>query len=110
MIKFIPKGYQVTRFGGTRFYWPTCLDPDTWRGFRRSQGSADRKFDEIAPEEIANAILAARRQGRARDIDEVHQVARNLGYGRVTENIKSIIDRVVSSALPNDRFTTDYLG
>jgi hypothetical protein len=110
MIRFIPKGYQVTRFGGTRFYWPSHLDPDTWRGFRRSQGSADRKFDEIAPEEVANAILAARRQGRARNVDEVHQVARDLGYGRVTENIKSIIDRVVSSALPNDRFTTDFLG
>lgn len=110
MLAFIPKGYQVTRFGGTRFYWPSHLDPDTWRGFRRSQGSAERKFDEIAPEEIANAILAARRQGRARDVDEARQVARDLGYGRVTENIKSIIDRVVSSALPNDKFTTDFLG
>jgi hypothetical protein len=99
MIKFIPKGYRVTRFGGTRFYWPSHLDPDAWRGFRRSQDSTDRKFDEIAPEEIANAILAARRQGRARDVDELHQVARDLGYGRITENIKSIIDRAVSSAL-----------
>lgn len=110
MIKYLPKGCQVTRFSGTRFYWPSHLAPDTWRGFRRSQGSTDRKFDEIAPEEIANAILAARRQGRARDIDEVHQVARDLGYGRVTENIKSIIDRAVSSALPDGRFTTDFLG
>jgi hypothetical protein len=110
MIKFVPKGHRVTRFGGTRFYWPSHLDPDTWRGFRRSQGSTDRKFNEIAPEEIANAILAARRQGRARDVDEVHQVARDLGYGRVTENIKSIIDRAVSSALPDGRFTTDFLG
>jgi hypothetical protein len=33
-----------------------------------------------------------------------------MGYGRVTENIKAIIDRVVSTALPNDRFTTDFLG
>ncbi len=110
ILRFMPRGCQVTRFGGTRFYWPSHLDPDTWRGFRRSQGSADRKFDEIAPEEVANAILAARRQGRARNADEVHQVARDLGYGRVTENIKSIIDRVVNSTLPNDRFTTDLLG
>lgn len=110
MIKYLPKHYRVTRFGSTRFYWPSHLGPDTWRGFRRSQGSSDRKFDEIAPEEIANAILAARRQGRARDIDEVHQVARDLGYGRVTENIKSIIDRAVSSALLDGRFTTGFLG
>jgi Protein of unknown function (DUF4011)/AAA domain/REase_MTES_1575 len=110
MSRFIPKGCQVTRFGGTRFYWPANLDPETWRGFRRSQGSGDRDFHQIAPEEIANAILAARRQGRARDVDEVHQVARDLGYGRITPNIRSIIDRVVASALPNDRFTTDFLG
>jgi hypothetical protein len=107
MVKFVPEDYRLTRFGGKRFYWPPHLDPDTWRGFRRSQGSADRKFDEIAPEEIANAILTARREGRTRDVDEVHQVARDLGYGRVTENIKSIIDRVMSSALPSDSFTTE---
>jgi hypothetical protein len=54
--------------------------------FRRSQGSTDRAFGEIPPEEIANAINQARREGRARDQDELYRTTRELlGDRRMTE-------------------------
>jgi hypothetical protein len=61
-------------------------DNSTWPGFRRSQGSTDRAFGEIPPEEIANAINQARREGRARDQDELYRTTRELlGDRRMTE-------------------------
>lgn len=97
MARFIPKGVERTRFSGTQFLWPSGRDSGTWLGFRRGQGSADRAFNEIAPEEIANAIDQARRAGRARDQEELYRTTRELlGYGRMTEQMRSLIDRVVT--------------
>ena len=44
------------------------LDRSTWTGFRRQTGSADRPLEQMAPEEVANAMVAlCRSDGRDRE-------------------------------------------
>jgi hypothetical protein len=45
------------------FVWPRRLDRSTWRGFRRTPPDLFRPLDEIAPEEIINAMAYAARDG-----------------------------------------------
>ncbi|GAB07127.1 hypothetical protein GOAMR_62_00320 [Gordonia amarae NBRC 15530] len=40
------------------FVWPDHIDPAAWSGFRI--GGGDRSFEDIAPEEIANAMCSIR--------------------------------------------------
>jgi hypothetical protein len=73
MARHIPTGIVRTEFDGTTFLWPSHQHPDSWRGFRWIRTSNDRKFAEIAPEEVANAIDEARRAGKARNNDELYR-------------------------------------
>jgi hypothetical protein len=74
------------------FAWPSDLDPVAWRGFRTTQTSTDRDFDEIAPEEVANAIGYA--LGRASKMTEEQLLRAGLellGYRRKTEKIDRLL-------------------
>lgn len=55
LVQLVPKQLARTREGGT-FIWPSDKDPQTWDGFRIVNPNAPRTLDEIAPEEIANAM------------------------------------------------------
>jgi hypothetical protein len=106
MAGFIRRGIERTPFLETEFLWPSHLHPDAWRGFRRSQGSTERDFKEIAPQEIANAVRGARQAGRAHDHEELYRsTTRLLGYGRMTESIRTRIAEVVTWASTTDRRT-----
>jgi hypothetical protein len=45
------------------FVWSPDVSPDTWRAFRRSRPGSDRTLEEIAPEEIRNAMIYLARKG-----------------------------------------------
>ncbi|SNS94655.1 AAA domain-containing protein [Asanoa hainanensis] len=71
------------------FAWPSTLDPEAWRGFRRARNSSDRDFDEIAPEEIVNAVCHALASARRAEQDLLRATLERLGYRRLTEKIES---------------------
>jgi very-short-patch-repair endonuclease len=56
-----PELIYRSEFG--EFVWPRRLDRSTWRGFRRTPRDFVRPLDEIAPEEIINAMTYAARHG-----------------------------------------------
>ncbi len=55
IVKLIPRGH-VKKSPLGNFAWPEHLDENTWTGFRTGNADGSRPLDEIAPEEIANAM------------------------------------------------------
>jgi very-short-patch-repair endonuclease len=53
----------IYRYEFGEFVWPRRLDRSAWRGFRRTPPDFFRPLDEIAPEEIINAMAYAARDG-----------------------------------------------
>jgi hypothetical protein len=51
LLALLPKGAVVGDF-----VWPADLDPSSWRFFRRQAAGGDRPLDQVAPEEIGNAM------------------------------------------------------
>jgi hypothetical protein len=57
LVRLVPPS-QLRESPLGSFAWPTDLDPATWTGFRRVDSIASRNVDEIAPEELRNAMRA----------------------------------------------------
>ncbi|GAB3359042.1 DUF3320 domain-containing protein [Modestobacter lapidis] len=53
LLGLLPEGSVVGDF-----VWPAGVDAATWNRFRRQSSSADRPLDQVAPEEIGNAMAA----------------------------------------------------
>lgn len=105
VLRHLPPSLRVRTSELGDFVWPARLDPDTWRGFRRSSpedGERGRKLEEIAPEEIANAMRATLLQNRKRirSNDELYKEAlTELGFApprgepRLTTHRRQILQR-----------------
>ncbi|QJW35489.1 AAA domain-containing protein [Cellulosimicrobium protaetiae] len=57
IARLVPRA-QIRRGADAAFAWPQHIDPGTWTGYRIPDPDGTRRFDEIAPEEIANAMRA----------------------------------------------------
>jgi len=111
MTGFVPKDHQVTRGHDARFVWPLHLDPDTWRGVRQNQASTDRMFDEIAREEIANAMSWAFDNGRAHDTEQLFRTAMELlGFRRKSQAMDDTFHRVLAWGVLNGRLPNRLSG
>ncbi|GAA1799530.1 DUF4011 domain-containing protein [Planosporangium flavigriseum] len=74
------------------FAWPSSLDPRRWSGFRTTQSRDDRAFEEIAPEEIANAIRHALASALELTEEDLFRTTLELlGYQRRTEKIDKML-------------------
>ncbi|GAA1614333.1 DUF4011 domain-containing protein [Actinoplanes couchii] len=97
------------------FVWPPDLDAESWRGYRRTNLSSDRAFEDIAPEEIANAAysaLAARPDLGESDL--LRSTLELLGYRRMTEKIDRLLRHGLevgqrTGALARDRDGSYYV-
>jgi hypothetical protein len=47
----------ITDHGFGRFVWRDAAQPAQWRGYRRSDAAAGRDLEQIAPEEVVNAMV-----------------------------------------------------
>ena len=66
------------------------VDPDTWDCYRQTQEPSERGVEEIAPEEIVNAMRAALHatdtcEGICRDALEL------IGHTRLTSQVRAIL-------------------
>jgi hypothetical protein len=86
VLELLDPRWTRTDHGGA-FIWPDHRDPKTWTGFRQSRASTDRDFEEIPPEEIANALCHAAGAGRS-EADLLRAALELLGYRRMTEKIE----------------------
>lgn len=104
MQRFLPDRYRVTGRFNTRFVWPDHCDSATWRGFRRNSKQNGRKFNEIAPEEIVNAMRHALDTGSANDTKQLYRTARELlGYGKTTEAMEHVLGEALAWGVTEGR-------
>jgi hypothetical protein len=88
------------------FVWPADLDPATWTGFRRQAGSADRPLDQLAPQEVGNAMAALCRAtgGMARSQLYV-QTLELFGHRRRTPALLPYLETALAQAVAAGRLT-----
>jgi hypothetical protein len=84
------------------FAWPTTIDPDTWTAFRIADQDGTRSLDEIAPQEIANAMLAVLDEYPELElVDLLRRTAELFGIFRLGGNVRARLEAVYAK-LPTE--------
>ena len=105
IAKLVPRErMKKSRLGA--FAWPEDLDAQTWTGYRSADTVGSRSLDEIAPEEIENAMKAVLRLAPRLDEDGVlRRTAEIFGIVRLGALVRSRLAAVyveLSKASLND--------
>ncbi len=88
---------ESTPFG--HFVWVDQQDPINWLSFRRTDRT-QRALKDIAPHEVANAMVAVVRQSIAFEVEELVQwAAEFFGSRRVTESTRQHLHEIVRWAV-----------
>jgi hypothetical protein len=94
IARLIPRG-QLRKGRLGLFAWPAGLDPLTWTGFRIVDPNGSRTLDEIAPEEIANAMQAVVAESPGiGDEDVLRRTAELFGIVRLGAKVRSRLQAV----------------
>lgn len=98
IARLVPRG-QVRKSKLGSFAWPAHLSPETWRGYRTVDPDSSRTLDEVAPEEIANAMRAVRAELTNADDDLViRSAAEAFGIVRLGANVRRRLEAVLKFA------------
>lgn len=104
---------KSSRVFGT-FYWPSYATPETYRDYRpREDGVGSVQVDEIAPEEIANAMEAVLRgEQPLRSEDLIRETMAIFDYTRMGQRIRTRFGSVLDACLDERRFQRqgDYVS
>jgi hypothetical protein len=95
------------------FVWPTGIQPDSWRCFRRPiDGDAPRDFmKEIPPEEVRNALCYAAVKGLGLSEDgAIDEIARVFGIGRVSQQMRTRMIGILEWSISTGRLQRDAKG
>ncbi|PZA20477.1 DUF3320 domain-containing protein, partial [Modestobacter versicolor] len=93
------------------FVWPPGLDRETWTFFRRQATSADRPLDQVAPEEIGNAMVALCRASAGMARDELHlRTLEVFGYRRRTPALLPLLEAALVATVARGRLTEQPNG
>jgi hypothetical protein len=91
--------------------WPEGVDRATWTGFRRQVSSTDRPIEHVAPEEIANAMVALCRAAAGMRRDELlTATAAVFGYKRRAPSVTPLLEKALGSALDSGRLSEQGSG
>uniref|UniRef100_UPI00356284EB DUF3320 domain-containing protein n=1 Tax=Gemmatimonas sp. TaxID=1962908 RepID=UPI00356284EB len=83
-----------------RFVWAENQDRATWIAFRRSSDDCDRTYDEIAPEEVRNAMLFLTRKGMSMsDEGMLADLAEIFRVSRITAPFRERMSHVLKEVL-----------
>ena len=95
--KLIPRS-QIRKSPLGAFVWPTGMDPDQWTGYRTPDVNASRRFDEIAPEEILNAMrLVVDSDPALGDEETLRRTATVFGVSRVSAGARARLEAVIEA-------------
>ncbi|SNS80164.1 Part of AAA domain-containing protein [Geodermatophilus pulveris] len=93
------------------FVWPETLDRATWTGYRRQAASADRPLDQVAPEEVGNAMVALCRGTGGLAEDELFlRTAEVFGYRRRTPSLTPLLQAALARVLGSGRLVRQESG
>ncbi|MBO5576114.1 MAG: DUF4011 domain-containing protein [Ruminococcus sp.] len=94
------------------YYWREDQDPDSYDRVRiPADGKGKRSFADIAPQELANAIMLilAEQVSMTQD-DLVHECTKLFGFARTAEGTESAVKHAVEYAAEKGRIRTDENG
>ncbi|MCG5441500.1 DUF4011 domain-containing protein [Micromonospora sp. NIE79] len=95
----------------SRYAWPDGADPQTYRAYRVTQASNDRAFEEVPPEEVANALVHALQGMPSLDEERLLRAGlERLGYRRRTEKIDKLLRYGLHVAVTSGRLRYDQEG
>jgi hypothetical protein len=104
VLALVDPGVLRHHEGVGTFAWPNAVDPRRWNGFRTTRSRGDRAFEEIAPEEIANAVRYALTSTPDMTEPELFRTTLDLlGYQRRTEKITNLLRYGVLVSLTSGR-------
>jgi hypothetical protein len=96
--RVVPSEYR--RDDGEGFYWPTDVDPATWRVVRCPVDGESRPIDEVSLIEIGNAMIVIAEQTGGIETDELKREALGLfGGRRMTAGIEARLDAALDRAV-----------
>ncbi|MCZ7437709.1 DUF4011 domain-containing protein [Micromonospora sp. WMMC241] len=91
-----------------RYAWPEGTDPQGWHAYRVTQVSNDRAFEEVPPEEVANAFVHVLQGYPSMDEDRLLRAGlERLGYRRRTEKIDRLLRYGLHVAVTSGRIRLD---
>ncbi|SCF10208.1 DUF4011 domain-containing protein [Micromonospora chokoriensis] len=94
-----------------RYAWPDGVDPQTYRAYRVTQASNDRAFEEVPPEEVANAFVHVLQGASSMDEERLLRAGlERLGYRRRTEKIDKLLRYGLHVAVTSGRLRLDPEG
>jgi hypothetical protein len=94
-----------------RYAWPDGVDPQTYRAYRVTQASNDRAFEEVPPEEVANAFVHVLQGASSMDEERLLRAGlERLGYRRRTEKIDKLLRYGLHVAVTSGRLRFDPEG
>lgn len=108
--QLIPSSVRVSDSNDDRFYWPPNAIPETWAGFRISDGSesSKRHIDEIALQEIANVAIFLLEQGGSTSRGELaRSVCRTVGMARIPVDAEIRADQGIALIIEQGRAAKD---
>ncbi len=91
--------------------WPEGMTPASYEGFRRQVSSTDRPIDQVAPEEVANAMGALCRAAAGMRRDELlTQAAAVFGHKRRSAAVTAVLEQALTAALERGKLTEQPNG
>ncbi|MEU2169577.1 DUF4011 domain-containing protein [Micromonospora chersina] len=94
-----------------RYAWPEGTDPQTYRAYRVTQASNDRAFEEVPPEEVANAFVHVLQDVPSMDEERLLRAGlERLGYRRRTDKIDKLLRYGLHVAVTSGRIRFDQEG
>ncbi|MEU1966397.1 DUF4011 domain-containing protein [Micromonospora sediminicola] len=91
-----------------RYAWPEGTDPRSWQAYRVTQLSNDRAFEEVPPEEVANAFVHVLQGVPSLDEERLLRAGlERLGYRRRTEKIDRLLRYGLHVAVASGRVRFD---
>jgi len=92
------------------FVWPAELDRSSWTGFHRDP-AATRPMEQVAPEEIGNAMVSLCRASAGMTEDELFtRTLEVFGYRRRTPAQVAVLTSALSAAVDSGRLTATGSG
>lgn len=97
IARLVPRT-QIRRSALGAFAWPADLDRESWTGYRTPDPDSTRRFDEIAPEEILNAMRVVVDSDPALDDEEIlRRTAAIFGLSRLSAGARGRLEAVIDS-------------
>lgn len=96
------------RPGDGEFAWPRGVDPENYSAFRTPAPDATRSVQEIAPEEIANAMAVISKRSSGATVDDLVSEALSIfGGRRLTAQARSALESGLERGLRSGRLRRD---